>query len=96
MTETVYQTTETITLEATITDSAGAAVDPTTVVISVMKPDGTLDVDGVAMTKDSVGSYHYDYTIPSDVGTYKSQVKATGATSKVTVEPDTFLVEASI
>lgn len=93
---TVYQTTETITLKATITDSAGAAADPTTVVISVMKPDGTLDVDGVAMTKDLVGSYHYDYTIPSDIGTYKSQVTATGSAGRTTVEPNRFLVEASI
>lgn len=91
----VYQTGETLRLTATITDSDGVAADPAATVISIEKPDGTLDIDGSAMTKAAVGSYYYDYAIPS-MGTYKAQVTATGSTGRVTIVPDRFLVEASI
>ena len=81
---------------ATITNEDGTAVNPTTVVINIAKPDGTLAVTAAAMTLDIVGSYYYDYTIGTDTGIYEIEVKATGSTSRVTKKPDTFRVEASL
>lgn len=95
MTET-YQTGETIRLTAVITDSAGDPADPTTVVISIKKPDGALDVTDVAMSSDVSGTYYYDYTIAADTGLYYASVKATGSAGRVTIEPDSFSVGAAI
>lgn len=92
----VYQTGETVTITATITDTAGAAADPSTTTISIEKPDGTLDVTDTAMTQSVSGSYYYDYATPSGVGLYRAQVKATGSGGRITIKPDRFLVEASI
>ncbi len=92
----VYQIGETVRLTATITNSAGAAADPTTTLISIEKPDGTLIVDGAAMTNSAVGSYYYDYLIPASEGVYLVKIKATGSSSRVTIVPDTFKVEATI
>ena len=95
MTE-VYQAGETLRITAVITDSAGDPADPTTTVISIDKPGGTLDIDGVAMTQSVAGTYYYDYAIPSDTGVYRAEVKATGSTGRITLIPDNFKVEAAI
>ena len=71
----IYQTGETIRVSAAITDSTGAAANPTTTVISIAKPDGTLAVDGIAMIYSEDGSYYYDYVISSSAGIYKVQIK---------------------
>ena len=94
----IYQTGETVRLSAAITDSTGTAVDPTTVVISIAKPDGTLDVTGAAMTNDpsAVGAYYYDYTISASIGTYKVQIKATGTGDRITITQSLFTAEAAI
>ena len=73
--------------------AAGALEDPTTMVISIWKPDGTLDVDGVAMTNDSTGVFHYWYTISDQVGTYKILYEATTG-GKVSKQRDEFEVVA--
>lgn len=57
--------------------AAGVLDDPTTMVISIWKPDGTLDIDAVAMTNDSTGVFHYWYTVSDQVGTYKILYEAT-------------------
>ena len=95
MTET-YQAGETLRITATITNIAGAAADPTTTVISIKKPDGTLDITDSAMSSDVSGTYYYDYTIPADEGLYYSSVKATGSAGRITIEPDSFMVGAAI
>jgi len=87
---------ETVTITATIVDSAGAAVTPTTVVISVAKPDGTVAVTDQAMTAGVTGSYTYNYTAPTDAGIYTASVKATGSAGRITIEPDTFSVVDAI
>jgi hypothetical protein len=92
----IFQTGETTRITATIVNANGDAVDPTTVVISISKPDGTLAVSAQAMTKAATGSYYYDYTIGTDVGTYKSQVKATGSSGRITIFSSLFTVEAAI
>ena len=94
----IFQTGETVRLSAAITDSAGAAVDPTAVVISVAKPDGTLAVTDAAMTNDpaATGAYYYDYTISASTGTYKVQIKATGSGGRITITNSLFTAEAAI
>ena len=37
------------------------AVDPTTITITIIDPDGTTQVDDAAMTKSATGIYYYDY-----------------------------------
>ena len=91
-----HHTGETIRITATIVDTAGSAVDPTTVVVSVAKPDGTVAVTDQTMTKSATGSYYYDYTAPTDTGIYTASVKATGAAGRISIEPDTFGVVAAI
>ena len=73
--------------------AAGALDDPTTMVISVWKPDGVLDVDAVAMTNDSTGVFHYWYTIADQAGTYKILYEATTG-GKVSKQRDEFNVVA--
>lgn len=87
---TTYQTGESLRITAAIVDTDGAAVDPTTVVISIGKPDRSLDITDAAMTKSETGSYYYDYTIASDTGVYYIAVKATGSAGRITIEPDSF------
>lgn len=93
----VHQAGETLRITAVITaTTTGDPADPATTVISIEKPDGMLDIDETAMSTDVSGTYYYDYAIPSDAGTYKVEIKATGSTGRITIEPDDFKVEASI
>ena len=93
---TLYQAGETMRETATITDENGDLADPDTVVISIKKPDGTLDITDAAMTKSATGTYYYDYTIASDTGFYYASVKATGSSGRVTIVPDSFRVGDAI
>lgn len=93
---TVHQPGETLRITATIADTDGVAADPVSVVISIAKPDRSLDITEAAMTKAATGSYYYDYSIASDEGVYGIAVKATGNASRVTIEPDTFNVADAI
>lgn len=90
-----YQVGETIRLNAAITNVAGAAVNPTTVNITINKPDGSVAQASTAMENPETGSYYYDYTITTDVGAYHYSVKATSGT-RVTIEKDVFVVDESI
>jgi len=88
---TVHQPGETLRITAAIvSQETGAAVDPTTVTISIKKPDGSLDITDAAMTNPSTGSYYYDYLIANNEGTYHSAVKATGGAGRITIEPSNF------
>lgn len=92
-----YQVGETIRLTAAITDSdSGAAVDPAIVKISINKPDGTAGVEDADMTKSATGSYYYDYSIPSNMGTYSWKVVATGSVGRITIVRNSFSAEVSI
>jgi uncharacterized protein YfaS (alpha-2-macroglobulin family) len=93
---TLYQAGETLRINAQITDSAGDPTDPTTVTISIKKPDGTLDVTDAAMSSDVAGTYYYDYAIASDTGLYYASVEATGSAGRVTIKPDSFSIGNAI
>jgi hypothetical protein len=76
-------------------------VDPTAIVISVVDPDGTTQVDETAMTKSTTGIYYYDYhrgttTAAMDKGRWTGTVKVTdgtGATALITPIPFSFKVK---
>lgn len=89
----MYQVGETIRLKATITNIAGSAVDPTTVVIAINKPDRTAGVGSADMDKEEVGVYFYDFDIPEGTGTYQYNVTAVGSAGRVTIVRDNFKVE---
>ena len=69
--------------------AAGALEDPTTMTISIWKPDGTLDIDAVAMTNYGTGLFYYWYTVSDQVGTYKILYEATTG-GKVSKKRDEF------
>lgn len=91
----IYQAGETIRLNAAITNTAGEAVDPTTVQVTINKPDESVAQAATDMTNNAVGSYYYDYTIAADVGTYHYSVKATTGL-RVTIAKDVFVVNEAI
>ena len=91
-----YQAGETIRLIAGITKVVdGSDVDPTTVKITINKPDGSVAQAAADMENPETGSYYYDYTIAADVGTYRYSVNAT-TSSRVTIKKDVFVVEYAI
>ena len=97
---TTYQLGETVRLTATVTDSDGAASDPTSITISIRKPDKAMGITKQAMTKSTTGVYKYNYTIAAEEngleGTYNVRVTATGAEALVSIETSSFDAEVSI
>ena len=62
----VYDIGDEVRLSLAITNSAGVAVDPTTLILVVKPAEGTAVPYTYALgtiTKDSVGNYHKDYTV---------------------------------
>lgn len=64
---------DTVRLDASFTNAAGVATDPTTVtlVLSVNGVESTLTFGASAIVKDSVGVYHYDYLVPTAESFYE-------------------------
>lgn len=64
---TIYQIGQLVRLSASFTDENEAAVDPTTVTVTIVDPSGTSTpyVYGTdaEVVKDSVGNYHVDYEV---------------------------------
>ena len=74
-----YRIGETVTCKLTVLRSA-AVYDPATSILIYVYIEGTTAplVDGVAMTKESIGIYTYDFqTAAQDAGKYRWTVKAT-------------------
>lgn len=62
------------------TQATGAAVDPTTIALTLMAPDGTettYTYAGGTVTKDSTGTYHVDVSITAS-GDYRYRWVSTG------------------
>lgn len=89
----MYQAGETIRLNASITDVDLAAVDPSTVKISINGPDGVAIIESANMENPAVGSYRYDYLIPGSFGTFRYNVNAVGGAGRITIVKDTFEVD---
>ena len=68
---------------------AGVLENATTMTISIWIPDGTLDVDAVAMTNDDTGKYSYWYTVSDQVGKSSILYEDTTATH-LTKQRDSF------
>lgn len=64
---------DTVRLSASFTDSAGASADPTTVVLrlSVNGDESSLTYGASAIVKPGVGSYYYDYVVPTAESFYE-------------------------
>ena len=94
-----FQRAEAIICEIEVRDEDGVLVDPaTTMTVTITDPDGTVVVGSPspqAMSQDSTGVYHYDYTPgPSTVlGWYLVHYVATDG-ARVTIEDDGFTLEA--
>jgi hypothetical protein len=87
-----FERTETIVCSLTIRDSAGTLASPaTSMKVTITNPLNVAAVTAQAMTEDSTGLYHYDYTPAATVslGTYKVRYTATDG-ARVTIQDDTF------
>lgn len=75
-----------------VTEEDGALIDPDTLVISIVDPEGETKVDEQGMTKESKGKYRYNYLIAVDatLGKWTTEVEATKGF--VQIEQDEFTV----
>ena len=61
-----YTRGETVICSVTVKNSSGTLVDPTTSMkITITHQNSTVEVNEQAMTKDSTGTYHYDWATTS-------------------------------
>ena len=88
---------ETVEITGTIVDSNNAAANPSvSTVVRIKDPDGTRQVEDVAMTNEATGAYCYAYAIASDaeLGEWKYEVITTdGAGSDVSIGSGSFKVK---
>lgn len=92
----IYQIGETPRLSVVVTNQAGEAADPSSIVININYPDGTAVVTGMALTKLETGSYYYDHTLLSGIyGVYRYNIVAIGAEGRVTIVKDSFQAEVA-
>lgn len=91
-----HEAEETITLNVDVTNSAGSPTDPDTITISVRKPSGDLDPNGISLTKDDTGDYHYYYTISPEIGDYTGRIKAVSGDGLVTMRTFEFKAVRSL
>jgi uncharacterized protein YfaS (alpha-2-macroglobulin family) len=90
-----FQRAETVVCSILIKTAALVLTDPaTSIKIDITNPVGTSVVTATAMTKDTTGTYHYDYSPASDavLGTYKVKYTAVDGT-RTTIQNDTFSLE---
>ncbi|MEV4173983.1 hypothetical protein [Nonomuraea sp. NPDC049709] len=77
-------------LATTVKDLAGAPVTPTTITLSIMLPDGSVDGPFVPVSDGGGGAYHYDFT-PTQAGRHIARWVTTGP---VGADEETFDVSA--
>jgi len=79
----IYQFGETVICRVEVRNAAGALYDPaTSMKITITDNKNGTEVDGVAMTPDSTGLYHYDWQTSAVTagGVYYMIYKATNGT----------------
>ena len=80
MTTTAVDITDVKRLQATFTNLAGAATDPTAITLTIREPDGTeLAKTKGDMTTTGTGVWYYDHTWPASPGRHIVRWLATGA-----------------
>ena len=67
-------------------DLAGADADPTTITLTIMKPDQTLEtpITQAGMVRESLGHWYALYTPPDD-GRYHYRIATTGTPTVVDI-----------
>lgn len=84
-----YPVTTVVRLSVAITDTAGAAADPTGLTLKVMVPAGTVTTytygTDAALVKDSTGNYHLDYATTVE-GQHTARYAGTGANAGATAD----------
>jgi len=81
---------ETVICSIIVKDSGGTPQDPVTSMTITIKWDDTIVINAVAMTKDSTGTYHYDFqTATQPAKKYEVTYIATNGT-RISIEKDTF------
>ena len=86
-----FQIGETVICSCEVRDDAGTLKDPaTSMTITIYDTN----INGVTMTKDSTGKYHYDFDSTGKAGvTYTVYYKATDG-SRITITKDEFKLES--
>lgn len=96
MAKNTYDRGDKVRLKATVRDSAGALVDPTSIVLRVRDPGQALGsptlYSGGSIVKDSVGLYHCDVDV-NLAGTWRYRWESTGGA--IAAEEGEFEVRAS-
>jgi uncharacterized protein YfaS (alpha-2-macroglobulin family) len=88
----MYYQGETMPQAVEVRTTAGALVDPDTIVITIVDPEGTTEIDAQSMTKKVTGKYSYAYLLAVDalVGKWKTEIKAEKGFTQI--EQDEFTV----
>jgi len=90
-----FQRAETVVCSILIKTTAEVLTDPaTSIKIDITNSIGTAVVTATAMTRDSAGTYHYDYQPAADAlkGIYHVKYTATDGT-RITIQNDSFVLE---
>ena len=83
-------------LRATITDVDGVALDPTSIVVRVRKPDNSVVVfTGGQIVRESAGIYYCETDIADLAGDYWQRWEVTGPSPAKGAEEKAFKVRAS-
>lgn len=88
----VFNRTESVGVKALTYNTSDTLTDPTTVKITIYKPDETVALAQTDMSKDSTGTYHYNYAIASDADTGLWNASIETVTTDYTVKNIMFLV----
>jgi len=91
----IFHRGETIICSVVVTDSSGTSVDPSTsMTVSIYDNFNGKEVTDQAMSKDSVGHYHYDWTSTADnlKGLYSVLYKAVDG-SRISIAKSNFELE---
>ena len=87
-----YYQGETVRQKVHVTDVDNLDVDPDTIKITIEDSAEVKKITLAAMIKDSVGYYHYDYTLPDDaeLGDWTTEIEA--QKTLIAIEQDVFTV----
>ena len=92
----MYYQGETMPQRVEVRDTTKALLDPDTIVITIIDPEGNVKINGASMTKASTGKYQYDYLIGVDAlkGKWTTEIKA--EKGFIQIEQDEFTVMEAV
>lgn len=86
-------------ISAAFTNLSDVPADPTTITLKIRVDDSTISTfvfGSSAMVKDSVGNYHYDYTVPTTNTTCKVEYRWEGTGAVVAIQEGMFYATSRI